>query len=55
MCMSTQIAVTPIIRGSQAKKIYQEAHKKPSDKAKLGAEKIMKEFSTKTIIIKNEI
>ena len=50
--MATQIAATPVIRGTQAKKIYQEANKTPSDKAKLGAEILTKKFATKVIEIK---
>lgn len=50
--MATQIAATPVIKGNQAKKIYQEANKKPSEKAKLGAEVLAKKFATRTIVIK---
>lgn len=38
--MATQIAATPIIRGSEAKKIYQEANRVPSNNAKKGAQKL---------------
>lgn len=38
--MATQIAATPVIKGSEAKKIYQEANRKPSPKAEVGAKKL---------------
>lgn len=42
--MATQIAATPVIRGSEAKKIYQEANRKPSPKAEVGAKKLSMMF-----------
>ncbi|MFR0074273.1 MAG: hypothetical protein ACLRVD_07890 [Blautia caecimuris] len=38
--MATQIAATPIIKGAEAKKIYQEANRLPSEKTKKGAKKL---------------
>ena len=42
--MPTQIAATPVIRGKEAKKIYQEANRKPSPKAEIGAKKLSMRF-----------
>ncbi|MBQ7444487.1 MAG: hypothetical protein IJS71_00915 [Clostridia bacterium] len=42
--MATQIASTPIIRGAEAKKIFKEANKKPSQASKDGAEKLKAKF-----------
>lgn len=42
--MPTQIAATPVIRGSEAKKIYQEANRKPSPKAEAGVKKLADMF-----------
>lgn len=42
--MATQIAATPVIKGSEAKKIYQEANRKPSPKAEVGAKKLAMMF-----------
>ena len=42
--MPTQIAATPVIRGSEAKKIYQEANRKPSPKAEVGAKTLADMF-----------
>lgn len=42
--MPTQIAATPVIRGSEAKKIYQKANRKPSPKAEVGAKKLADMF-----------
>ncbi len=38
--MATQIAATSIIRGSEARKIYKEANRVPSNNAKKGAQKL---------------
>ena len=43
--MATQIASTPVVKGSEAVKIYNQANQKPSQAAKNGAEKIIKKFS----------
>lgn len=42
--MATQIAATPVIKGTEARKIYKEANRLPSKKAKEGAKKISKIF-----------
>lgn len=42
--MSTQIAATPVIRGKEAKKIYQESNRKSSAKAEIGAKKLADMF-----------
>ncbi len=42
--MASQIAPTPIIRGSEAKKIYAEANRKPSKKSENGAKKLASIF-----------
>lgn len=42
--MATQIASTPVIKGKEAVKIYKEAHKRPSDKAKLNAVKLAESY-----------
>ena len=42
--MPTQIAATPVIKGEEAKKIYQEANRKPSPKAEIGAKKLTDMF-----------
>lgn len=42
--MATQIASTPVVKGKEAVKIYQEAHKRPSDKAKLNAIKLAESY-----------
>ena len=38
--MATQIAATPVIKGTEAKKILQEANRVPSKKAENGAKKL---------------
>lgn len=38
--MATQIAATPIIKGLEAEKIFQEVHRKPSEKTEKGAKKL---------------
>lgn len=38
--MATQIAATPVIKGDEARKIYNEANRKPSKEAKKGAKKL---------------
>lgn len=42
--MTTQLAATPIIRGSEALKIWEEAHHEPSEKAKENAKKLAEYF-----------
>ena len=42
--MPTQIAPTPIIRGPEAEKIYQEANQKRTEAAKMSAEKLRAKF-----------
>lgn len=42
--MATQIASTPVIKGPEAKKIYKEANRLPSNEAKKGAEKLITIF-----------
>lgn len=42
--MATQIAATPVLRGAEAKKVYNESHKKPSAKSKEGAKKLASVF-----------
>lgn len=38
--MATQIAATPIIKGPEAEKIFQEVHRKPSEETAKGAKKL---------------
>lgn len=45
--MATQIAPTPVVRGSQAKKILQQALKKPTIKSESGAQKLISFFEKK--------
>jgi len=45
--MATQIASTPIIKGSIATKIYEEANQKRSDASRKGAKMLAEKFSTK--------
>lgn len=40
--MATQIATTPIIKGTEAKKVYTEANRLPSKKARDGAKNYRK-------------
>lgn len=42
--MSTQIAATPIIRGSEARKILSESKRKTSEKAQKGAKILSNRF-----------
>lgn len=42
--MATQIAATPIIKGSEAKKILKEVHRKPSGDIEKGAQKLAEIF-----------
>ena len=42
--MATQIAPTPVIKGSEALKIYLEANRKPSPKAENGKKKLAEMF-----------
>lgn len=44
--LTTQIAATPTIRGEEAWKIWEEAHRKPSKESEEGAKKL-KEFFDK--------
>lgn len=46
--MATQIAATPIIKGTEAKKVYAEANHLPSKKAKDGAKKLSEIFDNIT-------
>lgn len=45
--MATQIASTPVVKGSDAVKIYNEANRKRSQASKNGAEKLKIKFSRK--------
>ena len=45
--MTTQIASTPIIKGSEAIKIWKEANKKPSKDVELGVAKLKALFEPK--------
>ena len=45
--MATQIAPTPIIKGSEAIKIWKEANKKPSKDVELGVAKLKALFAPK--------
>ena len=38
--MATQIAATPVVKGSEAKKILKEANRKPSKESEKGAKKL---------------
>lgn len=38
--MSTQIAATPVVKGKEAVKIWEEANKVPSEKAEESAKKL---------------
>ena len=38
--MATQIAATPVLHGTEAKKVYKESHKKLSEKSLQGAKKL---------------
>ena len=42
--MATQIAPTPTLKGVEAIKVWQEAHKKTTDKSKLGAKILVQQF-----------
>jgi len=42
--MATQIAATPVIKGSEALKILKEANRKPSNKSEKGAKKLANIF-----------
>ena len=43
--MATQIASTPVVRGSDAKAIYNEMQRKPTQASKQGAQILMSKFS----------
>ena len=45
--MATQIAPTPVVKGTAAVKIYKEANQKRSQASKNGAEKLKQKFSKK--------
>ncbi len=45
--MATQIASTPIIKGREAVKIYNEANQKPDTASRHGAELLRKKFNGK--------
>ncbi|MCR5788880.1 MAG: hypothetical protein K6G83_03245 [Lachnospiraceae bacterium] len=45
--MATQIAPTPVVKGTAAVKIYKEANQKRSQASKNGAEKLKIKFSQK--------
>lgn len=38
--MATQIAATPVVKGSEAVRIWKEANRKPSEKSEKGAKKL---------------
>ena len=40
LSMATQIAATPVIKGSEAIKILEEANRKPSKESEKGAKKL---------------
>lgn len=42
--MATQIASTPVVKGSEAIRIFNEMNKRPSEKAKSGAKKLKDYF-----------
>ena len=45
--MATQIAPTPVVKGTAAVKIYKEANQKRSQASKNGAERLKNKFSKK--------
>ncbi len=45
--MATQIASTPVVKGSAAVKIYKEANQKRSQASKNGADKLKQKFGKK--------
>jgi hypothetical protein len=45
--MATQIAPTPIVKGKEAVKIYNQANQVRTEASKKGAVKLMKKFSGK--------
>ncbi|MBR1568173.1 MAG: hypothetical protein IJ648_04355 [Lachnospiraceae bacterium] len=45
--MATQIAPTPVVKGTAAEKIYKEANQNRSQASKYGAEKLKTKFSKK--------
>lgn len=42
--MTTQIAATPVLKGAEAKKVYEESRKKPSARSDEGAKKLSAMF-----------
>lgn len=38
--MATQIAATPVVKGSEAVRIFKEANRKPSKESEKGAKKL---------------
>lgn len=42
--MTTQIAATPVLKGTEAKKVYDESRKKPSAGSSDGAKKLAAMF-----------
>ena len=47
--MATQIAATPVIKGPEAIRIWEEAHRKPSKESKENAKKLAAFFEQETI------
>lgn len=45
--MATQIAVTPTLKGEQAKYILEQLKNQPSESARMGAKKIIEMFEKK--------
>lgn len=45
--MATQIAVTPTLKGEQAKYILEQLKNQPTERAKMGAKKIIEMFEKK--------
>lgn len=43
--MATQIAPTPVVRGNDAKVIYKEMQRKPTQASKRGAQILVSKFS----------
>lgn len=43
--MATQITSTPVVKGTEAVIIYNEANQKPSSASEIGAEKLRAKFS----------
>lgn len=45
--MTTQIAITPILHGKEAKKVLRESKKMPTEKSRQGLENLNKMFDGK--------